>query len=152
MTEESPTRNGLAQIFSKTQSRSKKDRSSGSNSIASIGAESDGRRGVRESLEGIADKLKIHQDPEEEIGLKKLLSQSLGSKRRQKKQEKEEEERQAEEAARGRSIADRGTLENTTVNPISRRDSSNSRDEDGNEGAGGGSMSSLVTSDSDSES
>lgn len=145
---ESPTANGLTQIFSKTKSISKKSRGSGSNSTASTAAESDGHRSMRQSLEGVVEKLKVHHDREESggngNGLKKLVPQSIGAKRRQKKQEKEEEQRLEEEAARGRSIADRGTLENDSPMPISRQDSSVSRD--------GDTGSSLLTYDSDLDS
>lgn len=156
MSDESPTTNGIAHIFSKSQTRSKKDRSSGSNSIASTGTgtESDGRRGVRESLEGVVDKLKMHHDNEEsgDNGLKKLLPKSIGSKRRQKRQEKEEEQRLAEEAARGRSIADRGTLENETRDSLSRQFSSNSTEGDETGDELRDRRSSMITIDSDPES
>ena len=71
-------------------------------------------------------------------GIKKLVPKALGSKRRRKKQEKEEEERASEEAARGRSVAERGTLENDAG---SFEDRNRSRD-----------GSSLITYDSDIES
>ncbi len=88
------------------------------------------------------EKLKSHggssiaDDDDEKNGIKKLLPKVIGAKRRRKKQEKENEEREMEEAARGRSIAERGTLENDAH-------SAQSGDADG---------SSLITVDSDTDS
>jgi hypothetical protein len=149
---EPPASNGLTQLFSKN--RSKKNRDSASNSTKSTGTDSDGL-GMRGSLESVIQKLKTHGDQDDgEVGsndnaspssLKKLVPKGIGSKRRQRKQEQEEEQRLFEEAARGRSIADRGTLENETPSPISRNDSGHS----GHSGDGG---SSLITSDSETDS
>jgi len=150
---EPPTSNGLTQLFSKN--RSKKNRDSASNSTKSTGTESDSL-GMRGSLESVIQKLKSHPDQDDgEVAapndnaspnsLKKLVPKGIGSKRRQRKQEQEEEQRLIEEAARGRSIADRGTLENETPSPISRNDSGHS----GHSGDGG---SSLITSDSETDS
>ncbi|KAE8443563.1 hypothetical protein EG329_001725 [Mollisiaceae sp. DMI_Dod_QoI] len=105
---ESPARNGLSQIFSKSR-REKKGKDS--NSTKSSG--SDGL-GIRLSHEDTIDKIKGKEgdDGGESNGIKKLVPRGIGSRRRQKKQEREEEERFSEEAARGRSVAERGTLEN----------------------------------------
>lgn len=77
--------------------------------------------GVRASIEGALDKLRSHgsssqsteDDPEghERRRLEKLLPKRIVSKRRRKKQQEQEDQKATEEAARGRSIAERGTLE-----------------------------------------
>lgn len=128
-------------MFSK--SRSKKKRDSASNSIKSTTTtESDSVHGVLDSLKSklhidhSSDHIDGNSDPN---GLKKLVPTTIGSKRRRRKQEAEEEERIREEAARGRDIADRGTLENDSRNPLPRSDS-------------GHSGSSLITYESDIES
>jgi len=135
---DSPTRNGLAQIFSKTRNRDKKGRDSAGNSIKS----SDDGLGLRGGAEDAIEKLKgststSTEDDGESNGIKKLVPKAIGSKRRQRKKEKEEEEqRESEEAARGRSVADRGTLRNDGASPVN----------------GSGDGSSLITYDSDTES
>jgi hypothetical protein len=121
---QSPTRNGLTQLF--TKNKLKKKRDSAASSLLSSEAGSDGLNRVRDSLEGVIDKLKIHHDHDEDSGTKKLGIKTLGSKRRQKKHEEEEEQQRREEAARGRSVAERGTLENDEGNRIVRHDSGNS--------------------------
>jgi hypothetical protein len=77
---------------------------------------SDGSHGIRGKLEGAVDKLKNQDgsdDDDDEGGrLSRLLPKGIGSMRRRKKEEKEAEIRAGEEAARGRSVAERGTLEN----------------------------------------
>jgi hypothetical protein len=134
---DSPTRNGLAQIFSKTRNRDKKGRDSAGNSIKST----DDSLGLRGSVEDAIEKMKgstSTEDDGESNGIKKLVPKGIGSKRRQKKKEKEEEEQRAsEEAARGRSVADRGTLRNDGSSPPVN---------------GSGDGSSLITYDSDTES
>jgi hypothetical protein len=133
---ESPSRNGLSHIWSKTRSRDKKNRDSASNSVKST--DSENHLSVRESLESTIDKIKGDEDGDSN-GLKKLVPKGLGSKRRRKKQEQEEEQRASEEAARGRSVAERGTLENDAAGSFEDRN----RSRDG---------SSLITYDSDTES
>jgi hypothetical protein len=134
---DSPTRNGLAQIFSKTRSRDKKGRDSAGNSIKST----DDSLGLRGSVEEAIEKMKgstSTEDDGESNGIKKLVPKGIGSKRWQKKKEKEEgEQRASEEAARGRSVADRGTLRNDSSSPPVN---------------GSGDGSSLITYDSDTES
>ncbi|KAL3420046.1 GRAM domain-containing protein [Phlyctema vagabunda] len=113
--------NDLSQMLSKNNRRKKDASTSGSISIASS-AESEGlhetHHGARSTLGGAMEKLKSRVETFEDVnanesnGLGKLLSKGMSSKRRQKKQEREEERRASEEAARGRSVADRGTLEN----------------------------------------
>lgn len=76
---------------------------------------------VRASIEGALDKLRSHgsssqsteDDPEghERRRLEKLLPKRVVSKRRRKKQQQQEEQQAKEAASRGRSIAERGTLE-----------------------------------------
>ncbi|KAL5332069.1 hypothetical protein ACEPPN_001612 [Leptodophora sp. 'Broadleaf-Isolate-01'] len=134
---ESPQRNGLAQLFSKTR-RDKKDKDSAGNSVKSSNSES---RGVRSSLEDTIDKLKGHEVTEEDIdpsGIKKL-AKGLGTNKRRRK--KREEEQQAnEEIARGRTVADRGTLaDNEDISPFA-------------DNGSGGDGSSLTTYDSETES
>jgi hypothetical protein len=109
------SKNGLTRILSKTHRRQKKDRDSSSNSIISTGTESDGHRGVRVAIEGAIEKLKNSPAPDEHgdaNGFKKLVHRGIGSHRRRSRVEREEEERMKEEAARGRTVAERGTLEN----------------------------------------
>ncbi|CZR65635.1 related to GRAM domain-containing protein 2 [Phialocephala subalpina] len=128
---QSPPRNGLSQMFSK----SRRDRK-GKDAISTKSSSSDGL-GVRASIEDAIDKLKAGDDDGESNGIKKLVPKGIGSKRRQKRQEREEEQRQSEEAARGRSVAERGTLENDVEGVV-------------HHSSGDGS--SLITNDSETES
>jgi len=128
----SPTRNGLTTIFSKGR-RDKKNRESASNSLRSAsstlgtGTDSDSHRGLRGSVDSTLDKLTHHDDDTgESNGIKKLIPK-IGNKRRQKKQEQEEEQLAMEEAARGRSVAERGTLENESRTPMYRNDSTENK-------------------------
>lgn len=107
MDEASESKNGLSRILSRRR-RHRKDRDSSSNSIISTGTESDGHRGTREAIEGAIERLKASStDDHDGKGLKKLMH------RRRSRHEREEEERaRLEAAARGRDIAERGTLEN----------------------------------------
>jgi len=139
---ESPHRNGFSQIFSKDR-KHRKNRDSASTSIKSGDTESDGHHSMRESLESAIEKLKQHAEDDDNQGIKKLVP-NLGTKRRRKKREQEEEQRAMEEAARGRSVADRGTLENFSTD----RRPSISRTHSGRSGNG----SSLITYDSETES
>ncbi len=126
-------------MWSKTR-RDKKGKDSAGNSVKSSNSES---RGFHSSLEDGIDKLKGHEAADEDddpSGIKKLVPKALGSKRRKKKLEKEEEQRASEEAARGRAVADRGTLEND-VDTTPYGDNST-----------GGDGSSLITNDSETES
>lgn len=122
-------------MWSKTR-KDKKTRDSASNSLKST--DSEHRLSVRGSLESAIDKIKGEDEDGDSNGLKKLVPKGLGSKRRRKKQEREEEQRASEEAARGRSVAERGTLENDAGSFEERN-----RSRDG---------SSLITYDSDTES
>ena len=127
---ESPPRNGLANLFNKTRNRDKR-RDSAGNSVKS----SDD--GLRASVEDVMDKLKGHtttEDDGESNGIKKLVPKAIGAKRRRARKEKEEEEQKAEEAARGRSVADRGTLHDG-ASPVN----------------GSGDGSSLITLDDETE-
>ncbi|TVY75761.1 putative membrane protein [Lachnellula suecica] len=104
---------GFSKVLSKTR-RGRKSRSdSTSNSIAST--ESGSSRGkIKQSLDHVADKLKGSSGPDEEEdskGIKKLLPTRIESKRRRK--QREDEQRAGEEAERGRSVADRGTLDDS---------------------------------------
>ena len=112
MEEASASKNGLSRILSRRQ-RHRKDRDSSPNSIVSTGTESDGHRGVRDAIEGAIEKLKSSPTDErgDAIGLKKLVHKGIESHRLRSKLEREEE-RVERAAARGRSIAERGTLEN----------------------------------------
>jgi hypothetical protein len=134
---DSPTRNGFAQIFSKARNRDKRGKDSAGNSIKS----SDDGSGIRGSGEDAIDKLKgststSTEDDGESNGIKKLVPMAIGSKRRKKKEEEDAEKRASAEVARGRSVADRGTLRNDAGSPV-------------NESGDG---SSLITYDSDTES
>lgn len=122
-------------MFSKSRRGKNRDSSS---SLKSKSSNGDGA-GMRASIEDAIDKIKGDKDGDddnENHGIKKLVPKSIGSKRRQKKQEREEEQRMSEEAARGRSVADRGTLENDVPSLVHQSSS----------------RSSLITYDSENES
>jgi hypothetical protein len=117
MEDASESRNGLSRVLSRTRRRHRKNADSSSNSVVSTGTvESDGHRGVRDAIEGAIERLKAAPGVDEHSdshGLKKLAHKGIGSRRRRTKLEEEEEERaQRQAAARGKSIAERGTLEN----------------------------------------
>lgn len=126
----------MVQLFSKTR-RDKKSKDSASNSVKSSNSES---RAVRSSLEDTIDKLKGHDVTEEDgdsSGIKKL-AKGLGSKRRRKR--REEEQQASEEIARGREVADRGTLgDDVDTSPYA-------------DNGAGGDGNSLITYDSETES
>ncbi|TVY32488.1 putative membrane protein, partial [Lachnellula subtilissima] len=137
---ESPSRSrstGLTNVLSRTRQRHQKNGDSASSSMKS--AESDGKRGFRESLDSVVERLKAlngSDDEQESKAIKKVMP-TIGSKRRRRKQEREDELRASEEAERGRSVAERGTL----ANEVERRNGSvTTRSGDG---------SSLLTNDSD---
>ncbi|KAJ8058859.1 hypothetical protein OCU04_011842 [Sclerotinia nivalis] len=124
-------------IFSKSRNV-KRHRNSASHSVRSGASEIS--HGIRASLEGAIDKFKGNSDSETEShasnNLKKFVPKGFESKK--KRLQREEAERcLAEEVARGRDVAERGTLEDGTRNPINRNLS-------------GGS--SLLTYDSETES
>lgn len=126
----------MAQLFSKTR-RDKKDKDSAGNSIKSNNSES---RGARSSLEDTIGRLKGHEVTEEDGDPSKIkkLAKGLGSKRRRKK--REEEQQASEEIARGRTIADRGTLiDDEDISPYA-------------DNGAGGDGSSLLTYDSETDS
>lgn len=133
---------GLSHILSKTSRRSKKDSPSASATPSLASTDSDSQNGNRATLQPSLDKLKgpveTVEDMESTNGLGKLLAKGIGNKRRKKKQQQEEEQRASEEAARGRSVADRGTLENEL-----QRESHGSGDADNN---------SVITYESETES
>lgn len=100
--DDSPARNnGFAQILSKAR-RGHNKKPGDSHSFVSDS--SDGLSALKSSIEGAIERLKSHDDDSDEVG---GLSKLLGNRTRRKKQEQA-----AEEAARGRTIADRGTLDN----------------------------------------
>jgi hypothetical protein len=110
----SPARgNGLSGVLSKAR-RGRNKKTADTNSLVSNG--SDGSHGIRGKPEGAIDKLKNQDgsdnDDDESGRLSKLIPKGIGSMRRRKKEEKEAEIRASEEAARGRNVAERGTLEN----------------------------------------
>jgi hypothetical protein len=110
----SPARgNGLSGVLSKAR-RGRNRKTADTTSLMSNG--SDGSLRLRGKPEGAIDKLKNQDgsdDDDDETGrLSKLIPKGIGSMRRRKKEEKEAEIRASEEAARGRSVAERGTLEN----------------------------------------
>jgi hypothetical protein len=102
---------------------------------------------LRQSLENVVDKLKGHNESDEEdddaTGIKKLVPAKIRSSVRRKKQEREEELRASEEAERGRSVAERGTLGPGTESRSPRSRSL---------AKGSGDNSSLITYDSETES
>ena len=109
----SPARgNGLTQVLSKARRGRKK--ATDNTSLASNGSE--GSHGFRGKLGGVIDKLKNQDgsddDNDNSGGISKLIPKGIGSKRRRKKEEKDAEQLASEEAARGRSVAERGTLDN----------------------------------------
>jgi hypothetical protein len=133
----SPARgNGLPGVLSKAR-RGRNRKNTDSNSTVSNG--SDGSHGLRGKLEGVMDKLKSQdgsdEDDGESSGISKLIPKGISSKRRRRKEERDAEQL-AEEAARGRSVAERGTLDNN--------DGSNSPTVDGD-------GSSLITYESENE-
>jgi hypothetical protein len=134
----SPARgNGLSGVLSKAR-RGRNKKIADSKSIVSNG--SDGSHVIRGKLEVAIDKFKNQDgsdDEDDESGrLSRLIPKGIGPMRRRKKEEKEAEIRASEEAARGRSVAERGTLENDTG---------------GNHISADGDGSSLITYESENE-
>lgn len=124
-------------IFSKSRSV-RRHRNSASHSVRSSASEIS--HGIRASVEGAIEKFKGNSDSDTEShassNLKKFVPKGFETKK--KRLQREEAERSlAEEVARGRDVAERGTLEDGPKNPINRNLS-------------GGS--SLITYDSDPES
>lgn len=107
----SPSRNGLAQMFSKSRNRDRKGKDSTTNSLRS--SESDGHLSLRRSTDGSFDRASTNGEDGDTSGVKKLVGKTIG-RRRRKKQELAEEQLASEEVERGRSVAERGTLENET--------------------------------------
>jgi hypothetical protein len=108
---DSPT-SGFAHRLSKTRSRHNKKSKDASSSQAAIErVDSNTTASSGHSLESPTEKLIRYatSDSGESNGLKRILSKSITPKRRQKR---EEERRIKEEVARGRSVAERGTLQN----------------------------------------
>jgi hypothetical protein len=106
---------------------------------------SDGNLSFQGNQEGIIYKPKQNDGADEDDGgessrLSRLLTKSFSSKRRLKKLELEEQQRALEEAARGRAIAERGTLENEEDGSVSTA------------GDGDGDGSSFITYESETES
>ncbi|ESZ94473.1 hypothetical protein SBOR_5121 [Sclerotinia borealis F-4128] len=137
---ESSKSNSISAVFSKSRDR-RKHRNSTSHSARSGASEiSHGFRASLASLEGAIDKLKGNSDSETESHgsnkLKRFVPKGFESKKKRLQRE-EEERRLAEEVARGKMIAERGTLENDTRISINRNLSGES---------------SLLTYDSENES
>src|SRR5271170_5381180 len=110
----SPARgNGLTGVLSKPR-RGRNKNTVDTTSAVSNG--SDASLNLRGKLGGTSDKLKNQDGSDDDGGgggrLSKLIPKGIGSMRRRKKEDKEAEQRASEEAARGRSVAERGTLEN----------------------------------------
>lgn len=114
----SPARgNGLSAVLSKAR-RGRNRKAADTNSVVSSNG-SDGHGGLRSKLEGAMEKLTKHDDSEEDDednggngGIAKLIPKGISSRRRRKREERDAEQRVTEEAARGRTVAERGTLEN----------------------------------------
>jgi hypothetical protein len=108
----------VTKILAKTRSRNPKNGGSATNSLHS---ENNDGHGLRAKLDSTIDKLKgdAGSDDEGNGGIKKLVPKALVSKRRRKQQEDEARasEQAAAEAARGRSVAERGTLRNDSFTP-----------------------------------
>jgi hypothetical protein len=110
--ESSPSRgSGLKQVLTKAR-RKRGKKTDDTPSIASEGSDS---HGLPALISRELDKLKSDGGDDEAggiSGLSKILPVAIKSKRRAKILQKEAEERESEEAARGRSVAERGTLVN----------------------------------------
>jgi hypothetical protein len=118
MSERSVSPSKVTKILAKTRSRNRKNGDSATNSLHS---ENNDGHGLRAKLESTIEKLKGDHESDEEGhgGIKKLVPKALISRRRRKQQEDEarENEEAAAEAARGRSVAERGTLRNDSFTP-----------------------------------
>jgi hypothetical protein len=114
---QSPARgNGLTGVLSKAR-RGRNRNTADTTSTVSNG--SDGSLNLRGKLGGSIEKLKSQDGSDDDDGegrLSKLIPKGIGTMRRRKKENKEAEQRASEEAARGRSVAERGTLENDDGN------------------------------------
>ncbi|KAI9758084.1 MAG: hypothetical protein M4579_003215 [Chaenotheca gracillima] len=108
----SPSRGLLA------KARRKKDKTatSSSNSIISNDESSGSQRGgLRSSFDSAVDKVKSRLGDEEDVkGIQGLIGRQRNKKKEKRKNQKEDHLRASEEAERGRSVAERGTLENDT--------------------------------------
>lgn len=104
--------NGLAQLFSKNRGKDKKGRDSASNSVKSSGSDSFGLGATRDDPGDKIVSYSVGDDDDSPNAIKKLVSKGFGARRRKEKQDLEDKQRASEEAARGRSVAERGTLEN----------------------------------------
>lgn len=136
---ESSSRKGLA-IFSlgRTRNRDKSKRYSAADSFRSSGSENHVRNGSFDSTHP-------HDEDGETSGVKKLVGKTLG-RRRRKKQELADEQLASEEVERGRSVAERGTLENENAksgNAVAPNGRESLDDDDDDRG----SRSSLITMD-----
>lgn len=106
----SPSRNGFGKIFSKS-SRDRRSRDSTDRSLKSSSSnDSHSHHGLQASTDDAAEKGFLETEDDSNVhGIKKLVP-AMGAKRKRQKQEKEDAIRAREEAARGRSVAERGTL------------------------------------------
>ena len=122
-------------LFPKTLRKSKPNRSSKTSSIVEDES-SESHVGLRSSLDSAASKLKLRPDDTssgESSGLKGLLAKAK-PKRRRKREQQEAEERAAEEVQRGRSVGERGRLEDEKDdNSASRSQSAESKRTRGSE-------------------
>ncbi|EHL02145.1 hypothetical protein M7I_1737 [Glarea lozoyensis 74030] len=118
MSERSESPSTVGKLLSKTRSRNRKNGDSATNSVHSDKNEG---HGLRASIDNTIDKLKGHtgSDDEGKAGIKKLVPKVLVPKRKRRQQEEEmrASEEAAAEAARGRSVAERGTLRNNSNTP-----------------------------------
>lgn len=110
-TSESPSHKGISKIFTRSRNRDSTKRNSQHGSIRSFG--SDNALGLRRSIDALNDGT-CHNDDVEAHGVKKLVDKTIG-RRKRKKQEAAEEQLASEEAERGRSIVERGTLKDDAV-------------------------------------
>ncbi|KAI9640055.1 hypothetical protein NHQ30_011619 [Ciborinia camelliae] len=119
---ESSKSNSLNAVLSSKSRNGRRHRNSISHSVKSGASEVS--HGLRASVEGAIEKLKGHSDSETEshgsTGFMKLMPKGFESKRKRLQRE-EEERRLAEAVARGKDVAERGTLGNDLArNPIVR--------------------------------
>ena len=100
---------GITNIFARSRNRDPSKRSSAHGSIRSFGSDNNNNvLGLRRSIDALNDVANAQED-EEAHGVKKLVDKTIG-RRKRKKQEAADERLACEEAERGRSIVERGTL------------------------------------------
>lgn len=107
---ESPPKTGLSQIFSKNR-RGRKSRDSAGNSIKSSNSYSYSGLPSPGEAGDVGKGLEVTEADADAPTTTRLVPKVLAVRRRKKKREREEERRVDEEVERGRTVADRGTLQ-----------------------------------------